>query len=320
MNEITQLGINALKAGNRDVARHLLTAAIKQDPNDAIAWLWLTGTLDKDEERIACLKQVLKIDPGNQAATRGLAQIAERQASKQAQAAASQASQQITTGESSQQHLEAELLAPAGDWARDTVTGVPAKVDGITSPDASGFSAAASAEPPAPLVDAPAAPMQLARRRISRKAVDPTVRTIFRSRPSLVPALACFWLFLIGALIIASLLGEAPEIGLPFAGGLAFILEFIVLYIIIRGLTEHYELTNQQLSMRFRGKRASIPTAHIFSAEMTQTFLQRLIGVGNIEIEAAVDGELARLLMRNIPQVAQRTEQIQNLVKEYAAT
>ncbi len=320
MNEITQLGINALKSGNRDVARHLLTAAIKQDTNDAIAWLWLTGTLDKDEERIACLKQVLKIDPGNQAATRGLAQITERQANKRAQASASQASQQIAAGESPQPRPEPDLLAPSGDWVKETAGDEPAEVDRSAEPEAPAFSAAASTEPPAPFVEAPAAPVQPARRRMFRKAVDPTVRPIFRTRPSLVPALACFWLFLIGALVIASLLGEAPEIGLPFAGGLAFILEFIVMYSIIRGLAERYELTNQQLTMRFRGKRVSIPVANIFSAEMNQTFLQRLIGVGNIEVEAAVDGELARLRMRNLPQIAQRIEQIQNLVKENAAT
>jgi hypothetical protein len=302
------MGINALKSGNRDVARHLLTAAIKQDPNDAVAWLWLTGTLDKDEERIACLRQVQKIDPNNQAAARGLAQIMERQASKQAQAG-----QPITAGEPSPQRKESDLLVSSGDWMKGSVAGAPAPVD-APEPTVTAF-----AEPSVPAVEAPAVSAQPARRRMFRKAVDQMIRPIFRSRPSLVPALACFWLFLIGALIIASLLGEAPEIGLPFAGGLAFILELIVLYVIVRGLAERYELTNQQLTMRFRGKRASIPIANIYSAEMNQTFLQRLIGVGNIEIEAAVNGELARLRLRNVPHCQLRTDQIQNLVKEYAA-
>src|SRR5512135_3270270 len=86
MNELTQQGIAALKSGDRAAARQLLTAAIKQDSGDVTAWLWLTGTLEKDEERIACLRKVLQLDPNNQAAARGLAQITERRAAQQAQA------------------------------------------------------------------------------------------------------------------------------------------------------------------------------------------------------------------------------------------
>lgn len=78
MNDLTQRGIQALKSGDRATARKLLAGAVKQDPNDAAAWLWLTGALDTDEERAACLRQVLRIDPGNQTAARGLAQIVER--------------------------------------------------------------------------------------------------------------------------------------------------------------------------------------------------------------------------------------------------
>jgi hypothetical protein len=73
MNELTQRGIEALRSGDRSAARLLLGAALKQDPNDATAWLWLTGALESEAERIQCLKQVLRIDPENAAASRGLA-------------------------------------------------------------------------------------------------------------------------------------------------------------------------------------------------------------------------------------------------------
>ncbi len=79
MNELTQQGITALKSGDRAGAHQLFTAALKQNPDDAVAWLWMTGVLNSDSERIQCLRQVLRIDPGNQAALRGLAQIQARQ-------------------------------------------------------------------------------------------------------------------------------------------------------------------------------------------------------------------------------------------------
>jgi uncharacterized membrane protein YdbT with pleckstrin-like domain len=164
----------------------------------------------------------------------------------------------------------------------------------------------------------PQAPAKPTPKRWGRAAADPNVRVIFRSRPSLVPALICFWLFLIGALIVAGLLSSVPTVGLPLAGGLAFLLEFIVLYTIIRTMAARYELTSQQLTLRFRGKRVTIPIENIYNAELNQTTVQRLIGIGNIEIDASVGGELAHVKLRNIPQCKQRAEQIQYLVRDNA--
>ena len=104
------------------------------------------------------------------------------------------------------------------------------------------------------------------------------------------------------------------------AAGLGFILEIIVLYAIIRTMTRRYVLTSQQLTLRFRGKRASIPIKDIYHAEMAQSFIQRLLGIGDIEIDASVGGELAHLRIHNISQCRQRTEQIQYLVSDYATT
>ncbi len=321
MSEITQLGISALKAGNRDVARNLLTAAIKQDPNDVVAWLWLTGTLNKDEERIACLRQVLKLDPGNQAAQRGLAQIAERQAQRKTTSPGAPAVQ--TAVESQPENVTLETL-PHPELAEETYE-TPANA--VSTAVAETPTAASQTQPgvipaaaPVPSAAAalPQAPAKPTRKRLGRAATDSNVRVVFRSRPSVVPALICFWLFLIGALIVASLLSTVPEVGLPLAGGLALILEFIVLYTIIRTMSTRYELTNQHLALRFRGKRVTIPVENIYSATLKQTMLQQFIGIGHIEIDASVGGELARVKLRNISQCKQRAEQIQYLVRDNA--
>jgi DNA helicase-2/ATP-dependent DNA helicase PcrA len=70
--ELTTQGIRPLQSGDHAKARELLSAAVRQDPSDAIAWLWLSGAVETDAERLACLQRVLAIDPRNPSARRGL--------------------------------------------------------------------------------------------------------------------------------------------------------------------------------------------------------------------------------------------------------
>ena len=75
MPELTQQGIAALKAGDKPQAAHLLRLAIQDNPKDVQAWLWLSGAVDTVEERVESLQAVLRLDPNNQVAARGLAQL-----------------------------------------------------------------------------------------------------------------------------------------------------------------------------------------------------------------------------------------------------
>ncbi len=75
MNDLTQQGVVALKSGNKIRARNLLKAALRQDPHDLDAWLWLSGAVETDVERIDCLENVLRLDPANKAASRGYTQL-----------------------------------------------------------------------------------------------------------------------------------------------------------------------------------------------------------------------------------------------------
>ena len=67
--------IVAAKAGRRGEARRLLEAVLAVDERNEQAWLWLSGVVDDDEERIICLENVLTINPHNEAARRGLAAL-----------------------------------------------------------------------------------------------------------------------------------------------------------------------------------------------------------------------------------------------------
>lgn len=71
MNDLTQQAVVALRSGNKIRARNLLKAALRQDPHDVDAWLWLSGAVDSDNERVDCLQNVLRIDPSNKAAAKG---------------------------------------------------------------------------------------------------------------------------------------------------------------------------------------------------------------------------------------------------------
>jgi hypothetical protein len=149
-----------------------------------------------------------------------------------------------------------------------------------------------------------------------RAPASPPEKMVFRSRPSLLPALICFWLFLVGAVGVAALLVSFPQLGLLLAGALGIILEIIVLYVVIRSLTMQYELTNQRLTLRSHGKRAWLPIGDVINADSQQTLIQRLLGIGDIEIDAVVNGQLAHLWMRNIRKSRQRAAQIMNQVRQ----
>jgi tetratricopeptide (TPR) repeat protein len=69
-------GISALKSGDNARARDLLGQAIRRNPRDERAWLWLSGAVDTDAERRQCLERVLTLNPHNAAARNGLAMLA----------------------------------------------------------------------------------------------------------------------------------------------------------------------------------------------------------------------------------------------------
>lgn len=85
MSDIDNLlkeGIAALKAGQRVRARALLQEVVREQPDNVAAWLWLSGTVDTDNERRECLERVLEVDPDNPHAKKGLERLGPRTARK----------------------------------------------------------------------------------------------------------------------------------------------------------------------------------------------------------------------------------------------
>jgi hypothetical protein len=383
MQDLTQQGIDALKAGDRAAARRLLAAAVDRDQKDATAWLWLAAALNNDADRATCLRQVLRLDPENKAARRGLAEILERQRPSKPVVAAAQdhvpvvpqrtvvAPQVAEQEPGPEPEMSAapvialpETMAPdsmGAGWVMEAAVAEPvaqelpaaselpaaqeAAANAAAAATAAGAATTAVAQPLEPAETAAAAAVapvpedadsglayrrRRARHEAERAAVTPP-QVIFNARASQVPALICFWLFLIGAAGVGALLGQFPALQEPvhFLPGnpalsltmnvlvgfvLAILLELLVLYVIIRNLFARYQLTDRQLNLRYHGQGVHLDHAHLKSVECRQDLLQKLTGAGDIEVEAVVNGQLALLRLRNVSGALEKTAQIQSVI------
>lgn len=68
-------GITAARAGRRDEAQALLMQVVDVDERNEHAWLWLSGVVEGMADRRVCLENVLALNPDNELAQRGLAQL-----------------------------------------------------------------------------------------------------------------------------------------------------------------------------------------------------------------------------------------------------
>jgi lipoprotein-anchoring transpeptidase ErfK/SrfK len=72
MSDNLRLGIDAARAGQAVEARKYLVAALKQDPHNVPAMLWLAFVLSSPHDSIRLLERVLSLDPENERAKAGL--------------------------------------------------------------------------------------------------------------------------------------------------------------------------------------------------------------------------------------------------------
>ncbi len=76
-----QAGMDALRRGDEREARRLFGIAVKADPDNFIAWWYLSTILKDNAQRIHCLKQVLRLRPNHTEAKQILAQLERQTAS-----------------------------------------------------------------------------------------------------------------------------------------------------------------------------------------------------------------------------------------------
>ena len=67
-----QDGIDALNEGRKEEARRLLSAVIRDDPENEAAWLGMAYAVEEEERYIECMQRVLAINPENESAKKVL--------------------------------------------------------------------------------------------------------------------------------------------------------------------------------------------------------------------------------------------------------
>lgn len=83
VDQLVEEGIAAAKAGDKALARGKLEMAVKIDQYSEKAWFWLARVVETDEERRACLGNVLIINPQNQKAQQLLDKLENRAIAKE---------------------------------------------------------------------------------------------------------------------------------------------------------------------------------------------------------------------------------------------
>jgi hypothetical protein len=68
--ETIRQAIQAIQNGDKETGRRLLAQVLRADPTNVEAWLWMSDVVNSDEKKRDCLRQVLALDPQNQAAKR----------------------------------------------------------------------------------------------------------------------------------------------------------------------------------------------------------------------------------------------------------
>lgn len=72
---LLQQGIAAARSGRSAEALQILERVVQIEPENEMAWLWLSGLMRSNQEKRACLENVLKANPENVYARAGLTRL-----------------------------------------------------------------------------------------------------------------------------------------------------------------------------------------------------------------------------------------------------
>jgi tetratricopeptide (TPR) repeat protein len=81
-DDILSEAIDAISKGQRSRARDLLTRLLKSDQGNSTYWLWMSSVVESKKEKIYCLESVLRIDPKNATALKGIVLLGGQPASE----------------------------------------------------------------------------------------------------------------------------------------------------------------------------------------------------------------------------------------------
>lgn len=301
MEETTREGIAALKRGHTARARELLRQAVEENPDDLKAWLWLSGAVESDEERVECLQRVLELNPDHEAARLGLAKL--------------------TTSAGPTEEKEAE--APPDEEAQEAEVR-DAEASAAPPPEAAPAvgeePSEASAEPePAPEAESEGAEPE-PERETETAAKTGVIR--FKTGPSVLPTLlvGLLWALLLAALYAAARFALPSDQLLLAAVVLAFVGVVIATQLgarILQLISTRYAVTSRHLIAQ-RGvisqTGTKVPLEAIQDASVQQTWLERPFGVGDVLVQTAA--EHGTVVLEDLPRYELYSEAILKAAEE----
>ena len=77
--DVLQTAIQAARSGRKVEARDLFIKIVERDPQNEVAWMWLSGLVDALEDRIVACENVLTINPANEKIRSYLEKLQHRQ-------------------------------------------------------------------------------------------------------------------------------------------------------------------------------------------------------------------------------------------------
>lgn len=313
MNQSTKDGIAALKAGDKTRAQQLFVAALQENSDDLQAWLWLSGAVESDTDRLECLEQVLRIDPTHELAAKGVAKLKAKGiqfAEPPAQAVEpgiKAESLEWETFENNEPPLTVESFIAEGE----TESGEPVQVQTLSSLE--------QVEEEKPVEMAPPLEQEAAGR-VGR----PLEKIILKTKPSIIPVL------LVGILIAAA--GVALiSILFPWLDRISnmnpivlFMSMLVVLALLIGAIAvrilQHlftsYILTNRRFiiedSLVSRAQK-SIALGKIQGISYRQNFWGKIFGLGTVML--AANGESSLVSLHDLKDYLELAESIESALK-----
>jgi len=281
MVTLTQQGIEAMRRGDKNTARQLLQQAIQLNPKDINAWLWLSGAVSTDQERLNCLQQVIKIDPENSVAAKGIAQLISRGA---------------VTVEIAPVKNKAQQSEPVGTYQNNQ----PASTTMIKQ----------QSEPTAKQ------PVKL--QPVARQQPRASEKVIFKVSPSPLPVLTRGGFLLILLALFAMLFRREPLILLVVVVPLAVFVVALVIVRLVQRSFAVYTLTSSQLIVQkgiLNKQKKTIPVQKIQDVSYRQPILDRIFGLGDVVVESAGEkGDVYLFSLHNCVEMSEKILEIVQLV------
>ncbi len=341
MDQRVKDGITALKAGDKARAQQLFVAALQDNNDDLQAWLWLSGAVENNTDRLECLEQVIRIDPNHDLAARGIAKLKARgihlpekpapEASAESVEAAAPAARMEPLEWETFENNQSTLTVESYTAGERTATAEP-----VEAPPLAGLEQFQEGEPNetanAEPMEAPALagleqfqesePNESAQSlgEEEKRAERPLEKIILKTKPSIIPVLMVGILISAAAVALVSLLFPWAEKISSMDPFVLFMSLLVVLALLIgaiavrilQHLFTRYILTNRRLiiedSLVSRAQK-SIPLGKIQGISYRQNLLERIFRLGTVML--AANGESGPVYLHDLKEYLDLAERIE---------